>query len=77
MAENKTKKTVSSVEEFINAVDNEQKRKDSRELVTMMKQITGKDPRRYLKNLDAIDRKVLKKLVRQSVQDMREKYVCD
>jgi len=77
MAENKTKKTVSSVEEFINAVDNEQKRKDSRELVTMMKQITGKEPRRYLKNLDAIDRKVLKKLVRQSVQDMREKYVCD
>lgn len=140
MAENKTKKTETSVEDFINAVDNEQKRKDSLELLKMMKKITGSEPRLwgsslvgfgtyhykyasgregdffitgfsprktaltvyimpgfepypelmeqlgpyktgksclYLKNLDVIDRKVLEKLVRQSVKDMRKKYSCD
>jgi len=140
MAENKTKKTETSVEDFINAVDNEQKRKDSWELVRMMKKITGREPRLwgsslvgfgtyhykyasgregdffitgfsprktaltvyimpgfepypelmeqlgpyktgksclYLKNLDAIDRTVLERLVLQSVQDMRKKYPCD
>jgi hypothetical protein len=140
MAENKTKKTELSVENFINTVENEQKRKDSRELMAMMKKITGKEPRMwgsslvgfgtyhykyasgregdffitgfsprktaltvyimpgfepypelmdqlgpyktgksclYLKNLDTIDRKVLEKLIRQSVKDMRKKYPCD
>jgi hypothetical protein len=140
MAENKTKKTETPVEDFINAVDNEKKRKDSWELLNLMKKITGKEPRMwgsslvgfgsyhykyesgregdffltgfsprkaalvvyiipgfkpysdlmeqlgphktgksclYLRNLDAIDRKALEKLVRQSVKDMRKKYPCD
>jgi len=42
--ENKTKPTEVSVEDFINAVDNEQKRKDSFELIELMKNITGKEP---------------------------------
>ena len=140
MAENKTKETETAVEDFINAVENEQKRKDSWDLVAMMKRITGKEPRMwgsslvgfgnyhykyasgregdffvtgfsprkaaltvyimpgfepysdlmeqlgpyktgksclYLKKLDAIDRKVLEKLIRQSVKDMRKMYICD
>lgn len=39
--ESKTRPTEESVESFINAVKSEQKRKDSRELVTMMEEITG------------------------------------
>ena len=137
MAENKTKVTEAAVENFINAVGNEQKRKDSWDLIAMMKKITGHEPRMwgsslvgfdtyhykyasgregdsfitgfsprkaaltvyvmpgfepyselmdklgpyktgksclYLRNLDVVDRKVLEKLIRQSVKDMRKKY---
>lgn len=137
MSENKTKETNSPVEDFINAVDNDQKRKDSWDLIALMTRITGHEPRMwgssligfdtyhykyesgregdffitgfsprktslvvyivpgfepyaglleqlgpyktgksclYLKNLDAIDRKVLEKLITQSVKDMRKKY---
>lgn len=137
MAENKTKKTASLVEDFINAVDNDQKRTDSWDLIAMMKKATGHEPRMwgtsligfdsyhykyesgregdsfitgfsprksalvvyimpgfkpyadlmeqlgthktgksclYLRNLNVIDRKVLEKLIRQSVKDMRKKY---
>jgi hypothetical protein len=38
MAELKTKKTELSVEDFLNALDNEQKRKDSFTIVTLMEQ---------------------------------------
>ena len=38
---NKTTETDASVEEFINAVDNEQKRKDSWDLLALMEGITG------------------------------------
>ena len=38
---NKTTETDASVEEFINAVDNEQKRKDSWDLLALMENITG------------------------------------
>lgn len=41
MAENKTKATVASVEAFINTVENEQKRKDARELVKLFEHVTG------------------------------------
>ena len=41
MAENKTKKTVVSVESFLNAVTNETQRADSFQLVKLMKEITG------------------------------------
>ncbi len=41
MSSNKTIETDASVENFINAVDNEQKRKDSWDLVALMSKITG------------------------------------
>src|SRR5690606_2776598 len=39
--ENKTKPTSESVEKFIQSVENEQKRKDSFELIELMQKITG------------------------------------
>jgi hypothetical protein len=30
----------------------------------------------YLKNLDVVDRDVLEQLIRQSVEEMHEKYEC-
>ncbi len=41
MSSNKTVETDASVENFINAVDNEQKRQDSWDLVALMSNITG------------------------------------
>jgi hypothetical protein len=40
----KTKPTAASVEDFINAVTNEQKRKDSLVLLEMMKKASGEEP---------------------------------
>jgi hypothetical protein len=44
LAEIKTKPTSASVEEFINAVDDEQKRKDCFVLLDMMKKASGEEP---------------------------------
>ena len=44
MAEIKTKPTSASVEDFINSVKDEQKRKDSLVILEMMKKATGEDP---------------------------------
>ena len=44
LAEIKTKPTNSSVTEFINKVESEQKRKDSYVLLEMMKKATGEEP---------------------------------
>ena len=44
MAENKTKPTSESVEDFINSVQDEQKRKDSFVILEMMKKATGEEP---------------------------------
>ncbi len=44
MAQNKTQPTNSSVTEFLNAVDNEQKRKDAFEVLEMISSITGEKP---------------------------------
>jgi len=41
MAELKTKPTHASVKQFIDSIDDEQKRKDSRVVLAMMKQATG------------------------------------
>lgn len=41
MAENKTKKTAASVEEFLNAIPDEQKKADSIKLNKMFEKITG------------------------------------
>ncbi|MBK8553258.1 MAG: DUF1801 domain-containing protein [Ignavibacteria bacterium] len=43
----KTKQTTASVEDFINSVEGEQKRKDSFVLLEMMKKITGEDPKMW------------------------------
>ncbi len=47
MAENKTQKTKLSVEDFINSVDHEGKRKDAFEILDMMKTITSEEPRMW------------------------------
>ena len=44
LAEIKTKPTAASVEDFINSVEGEQKRKDSFVLLEMMKKATGEEP---------------------------------
>jgi hypothetical protein len=47
MSSNKTVETHDSVENFINAVDNEQKRSDSWDMIAMMKEITGEEPKMW------------------------------
>lgn len=47
MAEIKTKPTSASVEDFINSVEGEQKRKDSFVIVEMMKKATGEEPKMW------------------------------
>lgn len=44
MAENKTKPTSASVEDFINSIQEEQKRKDSFVILEMMKKATEEEP---------------------------------
>ena len=44
LADNKTKPTAAGVEEFINNIENEQKRKDSLVLFEMMKNASGEEP---------------------------------
>ena len=47
LAEIKTKQTSASVEEFINAVEADQKRKDSFVLLEMMKKASGEEPKMW------------------------------
>lgn len=47
MAEVKTKPTSASVEDFINSVIEEQKRKDSFVILEMMKKATGEEPKMW------------------------------
>jgi len=47
MAEIKTKPTAASVEEFINSVSDQQKRKDSFALLEIMKKATGEEPKMW------------------------------
>lgn len=44
-AELKTKKTEANVEDFLNAVEDEQKREDSREIAGLMEKATGVKPK--------------------------------
>ena len=139
MSSNKTVATDASVQNFIDTLESEQKRRDSLELIELMKQVTGSEPKMwgssmigfgqyhykyasgregdyfitgfsprktalsvyimagfegyeemlkelgphktgksclYLKNLDVVDRDVLKGMVRDSVALMRERYEC-
>ena len=47
MAELKTKLNDASVEDFLNKVEDEQKRKDSFEIIEMMKQVTKEEPKMW------------------------------
>lgn len=47
LADNKTKQNEGSVEDFLNAVENEQKRKDSFVLLEMMKKASGEEPKMW------------------------------
>ncbi|MFQ5767656.1 MAG: DUF1801 domain-containing protein, partial [Acidobacteriota bacterium] len=47
MAELKTKKTTASVTRFLDSIQDEGKRRDSRTLVRMMKEITGEKPKMW------------------------------
>lgn len=47
LAEIKTKQTSASVEDFINSVEGEQKRKDSLIILEMMKKATGEEPKMW------------------------------
>lgn len=47
MAQNKTRQTENPVEDFINSVGNEQKRKDSWDMIGMMKAATGHEPKMW------------------------------
>lgn len=47
LAEIKTKSTAASVEDFINTVKDEQKRKDSFVLLELMKKASGEEPRMW------------------------------
>jgi len=47
LAENKTKATTVDPNDFIARVDSEQKRKDSEELIALMKKVTGKPPKMW------------------------------
>lgn len=47
MAELKTKLNDESVEDFLNSVEDEQKKKDSFEVLNIMKQITGAEPKMW------------------------------
>ncbi len=45
MAELKTKPTKASVSQFLKGVEDDQKRRDAREILALMKKITGKRPK--------------------------------
>ena len=47
MPENKTTPNDQSVEQFLNAIEDERKRKDSFTIVELMKQITGMEPKMW------------------------------
>ena len=47
MVENKTVKNNNSVEDFLNTVENEQKRADSFRILDMMQEITGEEPKMW------------------------------
>ncbi len=57
LAEIKTKQTAASVEEFINSVKDEQKRKDSFVLLEMMKKASGEEPKMWGASLTGFGKK--------------------
>jgi len=47
MSENKTQPTKASVEAFVEAVDGDDRRRDCRALVDLMREVTGEEPRMW------------------------------
>ena len=47
MAENKTRETEASVEEFLSAVENRRRREDGYALLNLMKEVTGLEPKMW------------------------------
>ena len=47
MAKNKTTQTDASVEDFVNKVENETRRRDSLRLIAILKSITGSEPKMW------------------------------
>jgi len=47
MAQLKTKPTTASVNKFIDSIEDEKKRKDSRAVLAMMREITGERPKMW------------------------------
>jgi hypothetical protein len=47
MSENKIKQTENSVEDFLNSIENEQRKKDAFEVVELMKSITRLEPKMW------------------------------
>jgi hypothetical protein len=62
LAEIKTKQTTASVEDFINKVADEQKRKDSLVILQMMKKATGEEPKMWGSSLIGFGNKRYKSL---------------
>lgn len=44
MAQNKTQPTDASVDAFVDSIDNSRRRQDSREVLALMREVTGKEP---------------------------------
>jgi len=59
-AEIKTSQNAASVEDFINSVQDEQKRKDSFEILKMMQKITGEKPKMWGSSLIGFGKKTFK-----------------
>ena len=47
MAENKTKPTSANVRDFLNGIEDEQKRRDAKTVARIMKRVTGKPPKMW------------------------------
>ena len=60
LAEIKTKQTTASVEDFINSVPDEQKRKDSLTIMEMMKKATGEEPKMWGASIIGFGNKIYK-----------------
>ncbi len=60
LAEIKTKQNSSSVEDFINSIKEEQKRKDSIAILEMMKKATGEDPKMWGSSIIGFGNKIYK-----------------
>jgi hypothetical protein len=59
-AELKTKKTNASVKDFLNSVEDEQKRADSLKILEMMKRLSGEEPKMWGTGLIGFGNTVLK-----------------